>query len=61
MTCTVVPYHMKLLTSVLSEKYEILFVLVTITVNIEIKKTLIKFLPRYSFLENLEVVCVVAA
>jgi len=38
MTCTVVPYHMKLLTSVLSEKYEILFVLVTITVNIEIKK-----------------------
>jgi hypothetical protein len=57
-----VPYHIKLLTSVSSEKYEIFFfILATIAVNIEIKKTLMKFLPRYSFLESIEVVCSLVA
>jgi len=37
MTCTVAPYHIKLLTSVVTEKYEILFIWATITVNIEVK------------------------
>jgi len=61
MSCMVVPYHIKLLTSVLTEKYAILFIRATIRMNIEIKKTLIKFLPRYSFLEYIEIVCIVAA